>query len=202
MRKKCLLAGLALVLAALLGCAGIAAQQRALADRLIRFHVVADSDMADDQARKLAVRDALLEILEPMAEQARDRTRMLRDMKAALPELQARAEQALRDLGCADGVTVSLQRELFPTRVYDTFSLPAGPYTALRVRIGEGQGHNWWCVCFPALCRSACTADLEAVAAGAGFTEKQIRLITEADHYEIRFKVLEWLAALHARAAA
>ena len=196
MKKRILIPGLALILAAGIGCAGIHCQQRALADKLIRFHVVADSDDAADQARKLAVRDTLLEALEPMAQGARDRAQMLSAVDRALPALRQRAEDTLRALGCADSVTVSLGKELFPTRDYDTFSLPAGLYTSLRVNIGSARGHNWWCVCFPTLCQSACAGDMEAVAAGAGFTDKEIRLITEADHYEIRFKVLEWLARL------
>ncbi len=202
MKKKFLLAGLALLLSAGIGCAGLLAQQHALADKLIRFHVVADSDSSEDQARKLAVRDALLEELEPLTQRCTDRAQMLEALRKALPALRARAVQTLRALGCADGVTVSLGKELFPTRIYETFALPAGPYTAVRVRIGSARGRNWWRVCFPTLCRSACAKDLEAVAAGAGFTDKEIRLITEADHYEIRFKVLEWLTALRRRAAA
>ena len=202
MRKTFFLAGLALLLAAGIGCAGLVCRQEALADKLIRFHVVANSDSAEDQALKLAVRDVLLEAVEPMAMRAQDRDQMLRDLDASLPRLRDMAEQTLRARGCADGVTVRLGKELFPTRVYDTFSLPAGTYTSLRVSIGSARGHNWWCVCFPTLCQSACTADLEAVAAGAGFSEKEIRLITEADRYEIRFKVLEWLAALRRQGAA
>ena len=201
MKKKLFCLGLALVLAAGIGCAGLLAQQQALADKLIRFHVVADSDDGADQSRKLAVRDALLKELEPMARSARDRDQMLSAVEQALPALRQRAEDTLRAMGCADSVTVRLGKELFPTRVYDTFTLPAGTYTSLRVSIGSGQGHNWWCVCFPTLCQSACASDLEAVAAGAGFTEKEIRLITEADHYEIKFKVLEWLAKLRRAAA-
>ena len=201
MRKKLFLAGMALLLAAGIGLAGIAARQQALADKVIRFHVVANSDSAADQALKLAVRDALLEKVEPMAKKAQDRDQMRRALEKVLPELRARAEQVLRSRGCGDGVTVRLGEELFPTRVYGTFSLPAGTYTSLRVGIGSAQGHNWWCVCFPTLCRSACSADFEAVAAGAGFSEKEIRLITEADHYKISFKVLEWLAELRRRTA-
>lgn len=201
MRKKLILTGLALVLAALLGCTGLLIQQRALADKLIRFHVVADSDAEADQSNKLAVRDALLDTLAPMAKRTQTRAEMLHVLRDSLPQLKAQAEQTLRRLGCADAVEVSLGREIYPTRVYETFSLPAGPYTSLQVRIGSARGHNWWCVCFPTLCQSACAEDLEAVAAGAGFTNKEIRLITEADHYEIRFKVLEWLAKLRRAAA-
>lgn len=202
MKKRLVILGLVLILAAGTGCAGLVAQQRALAERLIRFHVVADSDTQRDQAQKLAVRDALLGVLEPMAAHCADRTQMLELLEQALPELRDTAQQVLRSLGSSDPVTVSLAPEDFPTRYYDTFALPAGRYTSLRVRIGSAQGHNWWCVCFPTLCAGACTEDLEAIAAGAGFTDGQIRWMTDTDRYEIRFKVLEWIQALRRRASA
>ena len=89
---------------------------------------------------------------------------------------------------------MSLGPELFPTRDYETFSLPAGRYTALRVTIGEGQGHNWWCVVYPALCLSASAGELEAAAQAAGLSDGEIALITgESGGYELKFKALEWL---------
>ena len=201
MRKKLILTGLALVLAALLGCTGLLIQQRALADKLIRFHWWPVPVPAPTATHKQAVRASPPDYRAPVATRTQTRAEMLHVLRDSLPQLKAQAEQTLRRLGCADAVEVSLGREIYPTRVYDTFSLPAGAYTSLQVRIGSARGHNWWCVCFPTLCQSACAEDLEAVAAGAGFTNKEIRLITEADHYEIRFKVLEWLAKLRRAAA-
>ena len=186
MRKKLILTGLALVLAALLGCAGLLIQQRALAAKLIRFHVVADSDAEADQSNKLAVRDALLDTLAPMAKRTQTRAEMLHVLRDSLPQLKAQAEQTLRRLGCADAVEVTLGREIYPTRVYETFSLPAGPYTSLQVRIGSARGHNWWCVCFPTLCQSACAEDLDFSADGesqGGFSEilKRAKLLNGKD---------------------
>ncbi len=196
MKKRLLFAGTTLLLVGIIGCSVLCAQQRTLADKLIRFHVVADSDSAEAQALKLTVRDALLEELEPFCLKAESRDEMLNLLKEALPELKEKAEKTLRQLGCNDSVEVSLKPERFPTRFYDTFTLPAGKYMSLLVRLGSGQGHNWWCVCFPSLCSSACTEDLEAIATSAGFTDEEIEWITDSDHYVLRFKLLEWLAAL------
>ncbi len=196
--KKTLLiiAGISLLFAAFLGCAGLVAQQQTLASKLIRFHVVADSDSAEDQALKLRVRDALLEELAPLSEKAQSREEMLALLRASLPAVKAKAEQVLLAQNCADCVEVSLQEEPFPTRYYDTFALPAGTYLSLRVRLGSAEGKNWWCVCFPTLCRSACTQDMRAVAAGAGFSDDEIDWMTKPDHYVIRFKLLEWIEGL------
>ena len=196
--KKYLLiiVGCSLLLAAVLGCAGLMAQQQTLADKLIRFHVVADSDSAEDQALKLSVRDALLKELTPLSEKAQSREEMLQLLRTSLPSIKAKAEQVLLAQNCTDCVEVTLQEEPFPTRYYDTFALPAGEYLSLRVRLGSAEGKNWWCVCFPTLCRSACTQDMRAVAAGAGFSDDEINWMAEPDHYVIRFKLLEWIEAL------
>ena len=90
--------------------------------------------------------------------------------------------------GFSDTVAVSLTEEAFPTRDYDTFSLPAGVYKALRVVIGEGEGKNWWCVVFPQLCM------------GEGFVETSAMSDelsqTLTGEYEIRFWLLEKLGQL------
>lgn len=90
-----------------------------------------------------------------------------------------------------------MAKELFPTREYETFSLPAGTYTALRVTIGEGEGHNWWCVVFPSICMSASMDEFEEAAETAGLTEGEIKLITEeSDGYVLKFKSIELLEKL------
>lgn len=196
--KKILLIlfGISLLWAAFLGCAELMAQQQTLANKLIRFHVVADSDSAEDQSLKLLVRDALLEELAPLSAKAQSREEMLQLLEKSLPSVKEVAEQVLAAQGSDDCVEVSLQQEAFPTRYYDTFALPAGEYLSLRVCLGSAEGKNWWCVCFPTLCRSACTQDMRAVAAGAGFSDDEIDWMTKPDHYVIRFKLLEWIEAL------
>ena len=180
----------------LLGCAVLQAGQRQLAAKLIRLHVVANSDSDEDQAVKLRVRDAVLQAAQPYVTGP--------DAEGALAEnlgaLERAAAKALRSLGREDAVSVTLQNEAFPTRAYETFSLPAGVYRTLRVTIGAGAGHNWWCVVFPTLCTAASLDELETAAAAGGFSEGEVKLITGTeDGYVLKFRILELLEALKAR---
>ncbi len=85
---------------------------------------------------------------------------------------------------------MTLGAENYPTRRYDDFALPAGTYESLRVTLGEGEGHNWWCVVFPPLCLEA--AQVSAGEAVGGLTEDDLQLITESDGgFELRFRLLE-----------
>ena len=178
--KKRIISTILLVASALTLLSGYAltAEQRALADKLVRLHVVANSDAVLAETRRLLA----------------DETDPIPALRAGLPAIEAAANRTLAGAGSTDRAAVSLGPELFPTRDYETFSLPAGRYTALRVTIGEGQGHNWWCVVYPALCLSASAGELEAAAQAAGLSDGEIALITgESGGYELKFKALEWL---------
>lgn len=172
-------------------------EQQILADKLVRLHVVANSDTDADQAEKLEVRDAVLAVTEPLVRQANDPRQSLSE---ALPEIQAAAEACLRAKGSDRPVSVTLGKERFPTRCYDNFALPAGVYPSLRVTIGAGEGRNWWCVAFPSVCFCATAEELETAAVSAGFTREEVRLITEdGQDYVLKFKVLELLNELKSR---
>lgn len=178
----------------LLSCAHLQTQQRQLAGKLIRLHVVANSDSPSDQTLKLQVRDAVLAAAEPVLRAADDPEQAL---AGQLGTLEKAAARTLREAGSADTVTVTMQNERFPTRDYETFSLPAGVYRTLRVTIGAGEGHNWWCVVFPTICTAASMDELETAAVSGGFSEADVRLITGADSgCVLKFKTLEWLEKL------
>ena len=163
-------------------------RQMALAEKLVRLHVVAASDTPEDQAEKLLVRDAVLTLLEPKlktAASAKEAAEIIRMSQ----ERCRRAAEAVTD----QPVTVSMTREHFPTRYYATFSLPAGDYLALRVTLGAGEGHNWWCVLFPPLCTEA-VASNRAVET---LSSDDVQLITEnGTGYILRFRVLELFDAI------
>ena len=164
-------------------------QQGQLADKLTRLHVVANSDTAEDQALKLRVRDAVLAEIRP-EDQAEDPALLLR--------LQTAAEKVMAEEGVEQTVRVYRTRMFFDTRVYDTFSLPAGMYDAVRVELGAARGRNWWCVLFPPLCAGACQEDLEEIGAGAGLTEQEISYISgNGTNYVIRFKIAEWWGRMY-----
>ncbi len=169
-------------------------EQQALADKLVRLHVVANSNTDGDQWMKLQVRDAVLEVTTPLLTQCEN---PVEELAAHLEDLKQVANETLTQLGSSDSANVTLEAELFPTRTYDSFALPAGTYTSLRVTIGAGDGENWWCVVYPSLCLSASMAELETAADVAGFSTGEVALITEqTPQYRLEFKSLEMLNRL------
>ena len=168
--------------------------RQALQQELIRLHVVADSDEPEDQAVKLKVRDAVLESIREGMESAASAEEAKQYLTDNLPKIQKAANDTLKALGCEDCALVSLCKEAFDKRVYDTFSLPSGIYEALRITIGDGEGHNWWCVAFPTLCVPAVSEGMEAVAADAGLSQSLRGAMT--GRYELRFYLLDLLGRL------
>ena len=126
-----------------------------VSDAVRRLHVVACSDEAAEQAVKLEVRDAVLEYLTPLLGGAGSRDGAAAVIGGHLDGIEAAARSA------AGGreVAVELGEEYYPTREYGGFALPAGRYQSLRVTLGEGEGHNWWCVVFPPLCLDSSGAE-------------------------------------------
>ena len=185
-----------LILTISLWCGNLLADRSVLNDSIIRLHVVADSDSEQDQKIKLYVRDAVLEGLEEDLHKAADVEAAKEYLQESLPKVKALAEDALKKLGCSDGFQVSLCKEAFDTRVYDTFTLPAGVYDALWITIGEGAGKNWWCVVFPALCVPAASEEFRDVAVGSGFSEGLSRSLAETETYDLRFYCLDALGKL------
>ena len=154
-----------------------------MAAGLVRLHVIAVSDDEAEQALKLRVRDAVLAYLQPKLEGIEDPAQARRILTRELPGIAAAAEQA------AEGrrVSVRLGRENYPLRDYGPFRLPAGSYESLRVILGEGQGHNWWCVVFPPLCLEA----VEAQTLQSVMTEADYAMVSGRQGYELRFWLVE-----------
>ena len=170
--------------------------QDELADKVVRLHVLANSDSEEDQALKLRVRDAVLEQATAILEQSADRREAESRLRGQLLELERIAAKEIAAEGYDYPVTVNLENTDFPTKEYDGFTLPAGEYLALRAIIAEGQGRNWWCVVFPPLCTAA-SADVPASALAAGFSEEEVSLITEENQgYVLKFKAVEWWETL------
>ena len=166
--------------------------QHRLAEKTIRLHVVANSDSAEDQAQKLQVRDAVLEKVAQITETCRDAVSAKKEIARRIDEIREAVQKET-----AYDVQVRMGTEQFETRYYDTFTLPAGEYPALRVNLGKAQGHNWWCVVFPSLCTAATSDALERTAAVGGFDSEEMELIEGGEEaYELRFKSFEWLQAL------
>lgn len=170
----------------------------ALSDKLIRLHIVANSDSEEDQALKLMVRDRITKLVYPILESAENKDEAEYLVEKELGSICRTAENEISARGFDYRVSAGLTKEQFPTRRYETFSLPAGTYTSLRVVIGDGEGHNWWCVIFPPVCTAA------AVEPGTretmDLTDGEIGLITEdGAGYTVKFKAIELLESLKNR---
>ena len=164
--------------------------QQQLSDKVLRLHVLANSDSEADQALKRKVRDSVLETASAILEGCPDRETAEQRLSAALPEIEDAARARIAAEGGKQTVTAELRPTVFPTREYEDFTLPAGEYLALRVVLGEGEGHNWWCVVFPPLCAET-TSSLSQTAMAAGLTEEEVALITESNGYQLKFKAVE-----------
>jgi len=163
-----------------------------LSDKVVRLHVLANSDSEADQALKLKVRDAVLERAEEILEQSGNRDEAEGKLRGQLLEFERIAEAVIGEAGYDYAVNVELRDTEFPTRAYDGFTLPAGEYLALRVLIGEAAGQNWWCVVFPPLCTTA-SSEITVSALASGFTEEEVRLITEENAgYVLKCKAVEF----------
>ena len=118
----------------------------------IRLHILANSDTWDDQLLKLQVRDAVLEQVTAATQHAETKQQAVQTLRTAMPDLQRTAQRTLRHAGSSQQVQCRLEEIPFAARRYSGFWLPAGTYTALRIELGSAQGHNWFCVLYPALC--------------------------------------------------
>ncbi len=165
-----------------------------LQDEIIRLHVVANSDSDEDQNLKLQVRDGVLDYLETTMARIRSKADARAFLETHLDEIADAANRVIAAAGFSDKVKVTLLEEEFDTRHYDSFSLPAGVYDSLRIVIGEGEGHNWWCVVFPRLCLPQESFEAEAV--GSGFSENLTGTLQQKQNYEVRFWVLDCIGRI------
>jgi stage II sporulation protein R len=170
--------------------------QRSIASKILRFHILANSDSEDDQAVKLKVRDAVGRMMEEKLSGSSGLAETEQIVAENLDGIVATAEQTLRENGYPYGADARLAKVAFPVKSYGAYTFPAGEYEALQVTLGEGQGHNWWCVLYPNMCFQGSL--YEEVSDGA---DGELREVLSPEEYEdvfdagqvqIRFKFLEY----------
>lgn len=177
-----------IVVAILFSICSFAKTSEEIRSDVLRLHVIANSDTSVDQNLKLRLRDYILQEGKDIFNGSVNVENAVEKIEPALPELEKSAKAFVNQAGFDYGVKISLSNEYFTTRTYETVTLPAGKYLALRVVIGSGEGHNWWCVMFPPMCVPAADKkdEIENV-----FSEKEIKLVESKPKYEPRFKVVE-----------
>lgn len=189
----------ALVLILTYSICGFDSKCDAIRENVLRLHILANSDSEQDQALKLRVRDALITV---SAEVFADCKNEQDAVAAAAENIELFTDVAQAQVysnGYSYPVRVELADTWFETRDYDSFTLPAGNYEALRVIIGEGNGHNWWCVMFPAVCLPAASGETQDFSEVLG--EKEADIVQKPERYKARFKIVEVFEKVSSRLA-
>ncbi len=180
---------LALILTVLFSFTGFAAGCEDIPNHVLRLHILANSDSAEDQALKLKVRDRILVESAGLLDNIKNKTDAQNAIKAAIPRLKTAAEDEIKKQGYHYPVNVEMTHMYFTTREYTTVTLPAGDYDSLRVTIGSAAGHNWWCVIFPPMCLPAAEEPKEL---SDVLNAKQLQIVEGTGGFEYKFKTLEW----------
>ena len=175
------------VLAALCSFFPFAAACGQLPRDVVRLHVVANSNGAEDQAVKLLVRDAVLEEAARWYQGAGSMEEASSQLCTHLQSIAGAARQVLGEQGVGYSATAQMTEMYFPTRDYGDFRLPAGRYRTLRVTLGEGAGKNWWCVVFPSLCLPAATQEEALLTLPEG--ERQV--VKGGQDVQVKLKAVE-----------
>ena len=177
----------ALISAIFLSLAVFDARCEDLRKNVLRLHIIANSDNADDQNLKLEIRDEILSQSTDLFDTATDITSAKIIAEQRLSEFKEIVEQVISDNGFDYTVSVKLDKSFFETRVYDDFTLPAGIYDSLLITIGEGKGKNWWCVIFPEICVSAASkGDLTDTV-----SNESANVAKSQKRYKAEFKIVE-----------
>ena len=157
----------------------------------IRLHVIANSDDVSDQMIKLAVRDVILEKLGSVISPAKEKGDAERLIIENIDAFRDAANEALAETGADMTSTVVFSTEYYPEKRYDGYTLPAGNYLSLQIKIGDAAGKNWWCVLYPQLSLGAAKSCEGAVK--TGFSSDQMQILTGGDklQYKLKFKILE-----------
>lgn len=156
--------------------------QEGIASEIIRFHVLANSDREEDQTLKLEVKTQVVYYMKELLHSTETIEDTRQVIQNSLGEIQGKAEEVIREQGYDYGVTAELEKCYFPIKTYGDCTFPAGEYEALRIRIGEAKGKNWWCVLFPNLCF------LDSIHAVVPEREKQeLKNVLTEEEYESLF---------------
>ena len=181
----------ALIICGVLNINAFSQQCESIREKMLRMHVIANSDSEEDQQLKLKVRDAVLLAGEKVFDGSITATEAKEKITPYIDYLEKIALETIKNEGFDYNVKITVEKEYFSTRTYDnSVTLPAGYYTAVKVIIGEGKGQNWWCVMFPPMCLPTAVAECEI---SDVLTDDETEIVTETDKYKFRFKIVEIL---------
>ena len=170
--------------------------QRDMSQKVLRFHVLANSDSQTVQALKCAVRDRVGTMMAEKLQNADSLEESTDVVTENLQEIETCAANVIRENGYDYPVHAALETCAFPEKSYGDYTFPSGTYEALRVVIGSGEGHNWWCVMYPNLCFANSMYEVDA-SSGEKLREvlepEEYAAVLESGNYKVRFKMLGFL---------
>ncbi len=201
MKKTILRIEISVLIALVICCATsintFSKQCDSIRDKMLRMHVIANSDSKEDQELKLKVRDAVLEAGKELFDGSVTSKDAEKILVPHLKDLEQVALETIKNEGFDYSVKITVGEEYFKTRIYDnSVTLPAGYYTAVKVVIGEGAGQNWWCVMFPPMCLPAANSQCEI---SDVLTVDETDIVTNSEKYKFKFKIVEFLEDLMKR---
>ena len=168
--------------------AGFEANCNHIRQNVLRLHILANSDSAEDQALKLKVRDAVLTAAENVFENCESEQQAEEAARQNIEKIKDVARKTIAESGYDYEVEAKVCNMWFENRVYDNFTLPAGNYEAVRVEIGKAEGKNWWCVMFPSVCLPSAEANKGLDSA---LTKEETEMCEKPENYVVKFKVVE-----------
>lgn len=164
------------------------AQCSEISQDVFRLHILANSDSKTDQSLKIKVRDKVLSFTENLFNSASSKDEAENIVSDNLQEISNVAYQTVLDNGYDYKVTAEITNMYFATRYYEGYTLPSGMYDALRITIGEGEGHNWWCVMYPSICISS-SEDKDSKAKEV-LDDGEYDIVRN-EQYQYKFKIVE-----------
>ena len=185
---------IALIICGVLNINAFSQQCDSIREKMLRMHVIANSDSEEDQQLKLKVRDAVLSAGKDIFDGSVTSKDAKEKITPYIDYLENVALNTIKNEGLDYSVKITVENEYFNTRTYDnSVTLPAGHYNAIKVIIGEGKGQNWWCVMFPPMCLPTSVAECEI---SDVLTEDETEIVTDTEKYKFKFKVLEIIEEL------
>ena len=192
--------GVGSLMCAALGCGILytrqARLQQAISDKVLRFHVLANSDSEADQNLKLAVRDAVGSFMQEKLTAVENLEECELVVRQSLGEIEEAAAETIAENGYDYDVTAELEHTSFPVKNYGSYTFPAGDYEALRIVIGEGNGHNWWCVLYPNMCFQGSVYEVMDESSGEELrevlTQEEYADVFDSGKMQIRWKFLDY----------
>lgn len=181
---------IALIICGALNINAFSQQCDNIREKMLRMHVIANSDSEEDQQLKLKVRDAVLSAGKEVFDGSVTAIEAKEKITPYIDYFENIALETIKNEGFDYNVKITVQKEYFNTRTYEnSVTLPAGYYTAVKVIIGEGKGQNWWCVMFPPMCLPTAVAECEI---SDVLTKDEAEIVTETEKYKLKFKIVEF----------